>query len=275
MPETVADQASAAQRAAFVDGPTDRALETPDLPRTPDGVERAWSAQHREGRVEALGDETLTLYNFDVASAALKREHEEALTRFLGIDKLSGPEVASADRYRITGRASLTGAEQFNLTIAGLRSETVENLMVSRFGVARTQTITSSANPNLQVTTGPGMEEGERYALNRQVQVQKLPVDAPPPPSVRDVEGEATRGESPHASEKPTAEFEFSFRIPLKGTFDLGGWVYVYGTASGSWKLSLSVPAKGSVGPKLSLGRDGPRVQVASRRSSTMTSSSS
>src|SRR5947199_9343626 len=109
MTSSTANQTTTAQRANFVDDATSRALNTLDNPRTPEGVERAVSAAHREGRVELSGNNALILWNFDIGSAAMKSEHEQALAKFLRNDAmataLAGREIQLATRFKLTGRA--------------------------------------------------------------------------------------------------------------------------------------------------------------------------
>jgi outer membrane protein OmpA-like peptidoglycan-associated protein len=179
------DAANAAQRAAFVDAASARALDTPDAPRTPEAVERAWAAAHREGRADPAGENGLTLWNFDVAAAGLKREHEQALGRFLAPDAL-GRGSALAPSYRITGGASTTGGEQFNTTISGRRADAVAAYLIGRSGVDRALVSTRAAGQQDSPSGPPGAEAGERYAWNRQVLLQRVPVPVPVPRDIRD-----------------------------------------------------------------------------------------
>ena len=141
------------QREVFIDKATDAALSTPDAPRTPEAVERAWSARERAGRVEAEPS-ALVLWNFDVGAAAPKLEHDRALERFFAIERL-GPGM-TGHRYTITGAASVTGAEQTNATLSGRRAEVAAELVTRRFGIPGTLIRTRATGEHAQVASTVG-----------------------------------------------------------------------------------------------------------------------
>jgi outer membrane protein OmpA-like peptidoglycan-associated protein len=246
---STSDPMSAAQRRAFIEQAFNEATNTPEAPRTPAAVERAWSAQHREGRRDQQTDSIITLYNFDVGSAAIKPEHAAFLAKFFGTESLGRLERReTGSRYIVTGRASLTGAEQGNWTIAGLRAEAVAASLSSRFGIAGTRVKTRAADPKLQLQIGADLEAGEWYAFNRQAQIQRLETDPVPPPSVRD-DPDDPEDLHPGAPPPPATfgkafTFEFAETIPPKGEFDLNGWAKLSAKVSGQAKVS---PAQAKV----------------------------
>lgn len=247
MPNPSLDAASAAQRTAFVDDAADAALETPDVPRTPEGVERAWSAANREGRADVSGKSTLTIWNFDVASAALKPAHDIALARFLAIDTLG----VSATRFRVIGGASRTGSEQRNITIAGRRAEAVAWLFSSRFAIRQIRIVTDVTVAKV----GGGAEDGERFAYDRRVTIERItpPVARDEEPGVPELPKAPAIPEKSHGVPVVVQKVEFPLRIPVSGVLPgPGGWVtfYVEGTFVGEAR-SVAAGSPDSIGVSL------------------------
>lgn len=244
MTNSPVDQANAAQRGAFVDDAQSRALDTLDNPKTPEAIERAWSNSHREGRFELDGHNFLTLWNFDVGSVALKSEHQRVLASFVVEQLAKGSTAQASSRFNITGKASITGSEQRNKTLAIGRAQTVLSHFVTRFGIP-----TSQISPGPDVKTEAGStqsSDGESYARDRRVVIERILPPPVPPRSLRDPtlrDDQLQSGSNISESTlSPNLEFVtlyIEFRFPTKGEVDLKGWVTLFAKCTFKGKARL------------------------------------
>lgn len=185
MTTLAANATSATQRAAFIDDATDRALETPDHPRTSTALtpinrvdEDTWWKKNPEPQVTETADR-LILWNYPVAKTELVGTHQEAIRSFtmqLWLD-----HEHTGGRLSICGHASPTGEAIANVALATGRAQNVAAYLAALGFKGFEVTAAGSSQPADSAPTGQAMARNRRVELTKsgitEVREKRVPID--------------------------------------------------------------------------------------------------
>lgn len=124
------DKRPASPQPGLPGGGASRAVKRPQAVLS----ERAWTDRHPAGRTEQSGEDTWVLWNFDVGSSSLKREHTSQLDAIAA--KVAASAAAVPLGLSVDGFASASGSADFNQHLSAFRADHVAAYLRRRLGPA-------------------------------------------------------------------------------------------------------------------------------------------
>ncbi len=157
-----------------------------------DTPERIWATEHTRGMIEEDPGPTFWLWNFAVEDDQPRREHTAFLTQATFMNFLIR-QFRMGHRIEITGLASSSGGNRYNLNLSRRRAENVRQIVLQVLRIMRSRRLIDPSLTNAQLNRSvtasgagrssiffyragedirvPVHEEGGQYANNRGVRI--------------------------------------------------------------------------------------------------------